>query len=153
MVSFWGRWKKRVLTSTEEFGIQNWSENLSWPVRPKNKLGGRIIWTLRARRWKMEIETAPVVIGALGSLRSSLRASSPGRSGKRKESLQLRLWNLNIGIEKVDAKCWLAEMTLVMTSLPLECVFCNFCLYSRLFPLRADYRKVDSSVDRERQGN
>ena len=43
------------------------------------------------------------------------------RSGKRKDSLQLRitLWNLNIGIEKVDAKCWLAEMTLVMTSLPL----------------------------------
>ena len=30
----------------------------------------------------------------------SLRASSPG-----KETLQLRLWNLNICIEKVDAKC------------------------------------------------
>ena len=38
------------------------------------------------------------------------------RGGKRKESLQLRLWNLNICIEKVDAKCSLAEMTLVMTS-------------------------------------
>ena len=39
----------------------------------------------------------------------SLLASSPGRScgwaGKGKESLQLRLWNLNICIEKVDAKC------------------------------------------------
>ena len=27
------------------------------------------------------------------------------RGGKRKESSQLRLWNLNICIEKVDAKC------------------------------------------------
>ena len=35
--------------------------------------------------------------------------------GKRKESLQLRLRNLNISIEKVDTKCWFAEMTLVMT--------------------------------------
>ena len=55
------------------------------------------------------------------------------RGGKRKESLQLRLWNLNICIEKVDAKCWLAEMTLVMTSLPLaldfRCLF-TFALVS-----------------------
>ena len=27
------------------------------------------------------------------------------RGGQRKESLQLRLWNLNICIEKVNAKC------------------------------------------------
>ena len=53
----------------------------------------------------------------------SLRASSLGRGGKRKESLQLRLWNLNICNEIVDAKCWLAEMTFVMTSLPLARVF------------------------------
>ena len=45
------------------------------------------------------------------------------RGGKRKESLQLRLWNLNILIQKVDVKGWLAEMTLVMTSLPLARVF------------------------------
>ena len=49
------------------------------------------------------------------------------RGVKRKESLQLRLWNSNICIEKVDAKCRLAEMTLVMTSLPLarafQCLF------------------------------
>ena len=43
--------------------------------------------------------------------------------GKRKESLQVRLWNLNICIKKVDAKCWLAEMTLVVTSLTLARVF------------------------------
>ena len=64
MVSFWGNWKKRVLTSRED-GIQNWSSYLSWSVRPKNKLGSRIIWTLRTRGWKIKIETTPVVIGAL----------------------------------------------------------------------------------------
>ena len=50
------------------------------------------------------------------------------RGGKTKESLQLRLWNLNIGIEKVESKSWLAEMTLVMTSLPLARVF--QCLFT-----------------------
>ena len=74
------------------------------------------------------------------------------RGGKRNESLQLRLQNLNIHIEKVDAKCWLAEMTLVMTSLPLARVFQCF-LHSRSFPLRTDWRKSDSSVDVEPQGN
>ena len=143
MVSFWGSCKKMVLTLRED-GIQNWSSNLSWSLRPKNKLGGRIMWTLRARRWKMEIETTTVVIGALGSLRSSLLASSPGRSGKRKESLQLRLWNLNISIEKVDVSKW--------RHYPWN-VFFNVCLHSHLFPLRADCRKFGSSVDGERQGN
>ena len=37
---------------------------------------------------------------------NSLWANSPGRGRKRKESLQLCLWNLNICIEKVDANCW-----------------------------------------------
>ena len=73
--------------------------------------------------------------------------------GKKKESLKLRLWNLNICIEKVEAKCGLGEMTLVMTSLPLASMFFNVCLHSRLFPLRADWRKSDSSVDGEPQGN
>ena len=41
---------------------------------------------------------------------------------------KLRLWNLNIYIEKVDAKCLLAVMELVMTSLPLTCVF--QCLFT-----------------------
>ena len=49
--------------------------------------------------------------------------------GKSKENLQLRLWNLNICIEKVDAKEMLIdEMTLVMTSLPLAYVF--QCLFT-----------------------
>ena len=48
---------------------------------------------------------------------------------ERKESLQLHLWNLNIGIKKIYAKFCLAEMTLVMTSLPLARVFqCLFTL-------------------------
>ena len=50
------------------------------------------------------------------------------QGGKRKENLQLRLWSLNICIEKVDAKCSLAKMTLVMTSLPLARVF--QCLFT-----------------------
>ena len=50
------------------------------------------------------------------------------RGEKRKESLHLRLCNLNIWIENVEAKCWLAEMTLVMTSLPLARVF--QCLFT-----------------------
>ena len=65
------------------------------------------------------------------NLLPSLLASSPAhwrRGGKRKESLQLRLWNLNTCIENVYAKCWLAEMTLVMTSLPLAPVF--QCLFT-----------------------
>ena len=40
---------------------------------------------------------------------------------------RLRLCNLNICIE-IDAKCWLAEMTLVMTSLPFARVF--QCLFT-----------------------
>ena len=37
------------------------------------------------------------------------------------------LWNLNICIENVDAKCWLAQMTLDMTSLPLAHIFLCSC--------------------------
>ena len=50
------------------------------------------------------------------------------RGGKRRGSLQLRFRNLNICIEKVDTKCWLADVTLVMTSLPLAVVF--QCLFT-----------------------
>ena len=70
----------------------------------------------------------------LFSADSSLRASSPGRSGggtgkeRRGLSLQQRFENLNICIEKVDTKCCLAEITLLMTSLLLERVF--RCLFT-----------------------
>ena len=45
------------------------------------------------------------------------------RGGNRKESLQLCFWKLNICMQKVDAKCCLAKMTLRMISLPLARVF------------------------------
>ena len=48
---------------------------------------------------------------------------------KRKESLQLHLWNLNICIKKIDPKCWLAGMTLVMLSIPLVHAFTCFSLF------------------------
>ena len=48
---------------------------------------------------------------------------------KRKESLQLRLWNLNICIKKIDPKCRLAGMTLVMLSIPLVHAFTCFSLF------------------------
>ena len=58
------------------------------------------------------------------------------RGAKRKESLQLHLRNLNICIEKVNAKCWLAEMTLVMTSLLLPHVFQSFFTFALIATLR-----------------
>ena len=86
-------------------------------------------------------------------LYNSLWANSPGRGRKGKESLQLCLWNLNTCIKKVNAKCWLEEMT-VTTSLPLACVFqCLFTLILHSFLLRLDWWKCDSSVDGEPQGN
>ena len=75
------------------------------------------VWVYAISRQGIEHQGISLVI-------FSLRTSSLGR----KESLQLGLWNLNICIEKVDAKCWLVEMTLVMMSLPLACVF--QCLFT-----------------------
>ena len=75
----------------------------------------------------------------------------PGISGFSIQMVSaLRLWKLNIC---VDAKCWPAETTLVMTSLPLARVFQLLFTISRSFPLRTDWRKSDSSVDGEPQGN
>ena len=70
----------------------------------------------------------------------SLWASSPGhpgsRAGKgRRACNYVDLWNLNNCIKKVDVKCWLVEMILVMTSLPLAHVlkcFFTFMLISAL---------------------
>ena len=67
------------------------------------------------------------------SMRAALRALWQ-RGGKRRESLQLPLWKLNICIEKVDAKCWFSEMTLVMTSLP------SFTCFSMFVYIRARLR-------------
>ena len=44
------------------------------------------------------------------SLRASTQGRSGGGAGKRKESLQLGLWNLNFCIGKADAKCYVSEI-------------------------------------------
>ena len=66
---------------------------------------------------------------------TSLRASSPGCSGGGAgkgwdlATTCLEFKYLHRQIEKVAAKCWLAEMTLIMTQFPLACVFqCLFTL-------------------------
>ena len=78
----------------------------------------------------------PLVIGALGVLKKYPASKLSGALWQKEgESLQLRLWNLNICIEKVNAKCWLAEVTLVMTSLPLERVVSTSCWLSEIWQL------------------
>jgi len=52
----------------------------------------------------MELEKILVNAGKIWPA-SKLSGALWRRGGKRKDSLQLRLWNLNICIEKVDAKC------------------------------------------------
>ena len=52
----------------------------------------------------MELDKLPVNAGKIWPA-SKLSGALWRRGGKRKESLQLRLWNLNICIEKVDTKC------------------------------------------------
>ena len=70
------------------------------------------------------------------------------RGGNRKESLKLRLWNLNVCIEMLVGGDDISNGVIT-----LRHVFFNVCLHSRSFPLCADWRKFDSSVDEEPQGN
>ena len=65
------------------------------------------------------------------------------RGGKRKKSLQLRHWNLNISIEKNRF-----EMLIGGYDISNDVI----TLFSRSFLLRADWRRSDSSVDGEPQG-
>ena len=122
---------KLWLANTNEGPLRNWSAFREWirsSVFPNNdQFTNRIFWS----RSNVACEQA-------------LRAAG----GNRKESLNLRLWNLNICIEKVDAKCWLAEMTLVMTSLPLARVF--QCLFT--FALVSDPRWLAKIWQLSRRG-
>ena len=68
--------------------------------------------------------------------------------GKSKENLQLRLWNLNICIEKVDAK----EMLIDQDDISDDIIALGTC-FSMFVYIRADWQKSDSSVDREPEGN
>ena len=54
------------------------------------------------------------------------------------ESLQLRLWYLNISNEKIDAKCWLEDMIIGMASLLLARVF--QCLFTFTFDFASPSR-------------
>ena len=78
---------------------------------------------------------------------SKLSSMLRRRGGKRKESLQLHLRNLNICIEKVNAdwQRWWHHYSWHM--------FFKVCLHSRSLPLCTDWRKSNNSVDREAQGN
>ena len=84
---------------------------------------------------KLGVEPYNVIVRWSPLLPCNLWAISPRHFGDGAEkegvSLQLCLRNLNICVVKVDAKCWLAEMTLAMTSLPLAQVF-QLCLFTFL---------------------
>ena len=76
-------------------------------------------------------------------------------AGREKEG-ELSTTSLKIEYLKDDAKCWLAEMTLVHDVITLGAcfhVFSNVCLRSRSSPLRADWWKFGSPVDGEPPGN
>ena len=84
-----------------------------------------------------------------------LRANSPGRSGggggKRKESTSfsgIRISASKKSMRNADWRRWHK----LWRHFPWH-VFFNACLHSRSFPLRADWRKFDSSVNGEPQGN
>ena len=62
------------------------------------------------------------------SSRKSSLGRSGGGAGKGRRACNYVAQYLSFCIENVDANCWLAEMTLVMTSLPLTRLF--QCLFS-----------------------
>ena len=83
-------------------------------------------------------------------IENSLRASSLGRftMGREKEGEPATMFLEFEYLHRVDVKCWLAKMTLV-----IFLVFFDHYAHSRLFPLCADWQKSDSSVNGEQQGN
>ena len=95
-------------------------------------------------------QTSRPTLSSIISLRASSPECSGGWAGKRKERLQLRLWNLSIIC--IEAKCWLAEMTLVMTSFPLarvfQCLF-TFALNSALLWLAEIWQLSRRGATRE----
>ena len=96
------------------------------------------------------------------SQNASLRASSPDRgalaAGREKEG---KLATTSLKFEYLHRKGRCGEMLIggdhisndVITIGTWFHAFFNVCLHSRSFPLRADWRISDSSVDGEPQGN
>ena len=72
---------------------------------------------------------------------------------KRKESLQLYCWNLNIWIRKNLCEILIGGDDISNDIITLGTLFFKVCLHSRQFPLHVDWRKSDSPVDGEPQGN
>ena len=105
---------------------RGWEQTLQPPLLPN------FFRSLSSRRTPLPERLAQAIV-AQNKPTGKFSGALCRRGGKRKESLKIRLWNLSICIEKVVAKCWLAEMTLVMTWLPLarafQCLF-TFVLVS-----------------------
>ena len=86
---------------------------------------------------------------------AQLAASSLGRSGdgagkgRRACNYVSGIW-ISASKKSMWKLCWLAEMTLVMTSLPLSCVF-NLCLHLRSFTLCTYWQNL--TVEAQLTGN
>ena len=91
-----------------------------------------------------------------GRGRSSLRSSSPGRSGggagkgRRPCNYVSGIW---ISASKRRCKMLIGGDDFSNDVITLGTCFFNVCSHSHSFSLRADWRKSDSSVDGEPQGN
>ena len=91
-----------------------------------------------------------------GRGRSSLRSSSPGRSGggagkgRRSCNYVSGIW---ISASKRRCKMLIGGYDISNDIITLGTCFFNVCSHSHSFSLRADWRKSDSSVDGEPQGN
>ena len=90
-----------------------------------------------------------MIFGILGPNELSVIERCPYYRGVRKERLDSTSLDLNICIEKVDAKYWLAEITLVMTSLPLARVF--QCLFT--FALVSAWRVIHKNLTSQSTGS
>ena len=75
-----------------------------------------------------------------------------GGEWKKEGELAITSLEFEYLIEKVDAKCWLVEMTSVMMSLPLACVF--QCLFTFVLVSTSGWLvKIWEPVDWEPQGD
>ena len=105
------------------------------------------------QRFPYFLGTFPATIGWVSQQTLKTARAVWRWGGKRKESLQLHLQNLNICIEKAIEKCWLAGITLLMTSLPLVRAFTWFSMfvYSCTFALFLLYADRSVNVEPQRE--
>ena len=107
-----------------------------------------IVWVKHILLQYKSTEITKKTVNLLLSSVSKLPGALWRRDGKRKENLQLRLWNLNIDLDW-KSRCEMPiggdDISNDVTTLVFQCLF-TFAL----LPLRADWRKFDSSVDGEK---